>query len=105
MPISLLLLDLDIWHVKPTYRKSWGWESSDVVSFDLGPLLQGQTRIAKCKSAYSMLIIGLIGMQCETNIYVHEYVYEFIGRESSADLMCSDLTRIPPSRYNEDSQT
>ena len=24
-----------------------GWESSGVVGFDLGPLLQGQTRIAK----------------------------------------------------------
>ena len=29
-----------------------GCESSDVVRFDLGPLLQGQTRIAKLKSAY-----------------------------------------------------
>ena len=32
-------------------------ESSDVVRFDLGPLLQGQTRIAKLKSAYNSLII------------------------------------------------
>ena len=29
-----------------------GWESSGVDGFDLGPLLQGQTRIAKFKSAY-----------------------------------------------------
>ena len=34
-----------------------GWESSAVVGFDLGPLLQGQTRIAKVKTAYSSLII------------------------------------------------
>ena len=34
-----------------------GWESSGVVGFDLGPLLQGQTRIAKVKSAYNSLII------------------------------------------------
>ena len=34
-----------------------GWESSGVVGFDLGPLLQGQTRIAKGKSAYNSLII------------------------------------------------
>ena len=33
-------------------------ESSDVVRFDLGPLLQGQTRIAKLKSAYNSLSIG-----------------------------------------------
>ena len=36
-----------------------GWESSGVVRFDLGPLLQGQTRIAKPKSAYNSLIIRL----------------------------------------------
>ena len=35
-----------------------GYESSDVVKFDLGPLLQGQTRIAKLKSAYNLLIIS-----------------------------------------------
>ena len=35
-----------------------GWESFGVVRFDLVPLLQGQTRIAKLKSAYSSLIIG-----------------------------------------------
>ena len=35
-----------------------GWESSGVDGFNLGPLLQGQTRIAKGKSAYNLLIIG-----------------------------------------------
>ena len=35
-----------------------GWESSGVDGFDLGPLLQGQMRIAKVKSAYNSLIIG-----------------------------------------------
>ena len=39
-----------------------GWESGDVVRFYLGPLLQGQTRIAKLKSAYNSLIIGLRGL-------------------------------------------
>ena len=34
-----------------------GWESSGVVRFDLGPLLQGQARIAKLKSAYNSPII------------------------------------------------
>ena len=43
-----------------------GWESFDVVRFDLGPLLQGHTRIAKLKSAYKLLIIGPRGLQCET---------------------------------------
>ena len=39
-----------------------GWESSGVVGFDLGPLLQGQTRIAKLKTAYNSLIIGDRGL-------------------------------------------
>ena len=34
------------------------WESFGVVIFDIGPLLQGQMRIAKLKSAYTLLIIG-----------------------------------------------
>ena len=33
------------------------WESFGVVGFDLVPLLQGQTSIAKLKSAYNSLII------------------------------------------------
>ena len=36
-----------------------GWGSFGVVRFDLGPLLEGQTRIAKLKSANNSLIIGL----------------------------------------------
>ena len=53
-----------------------GWESSDVVRFDLGPLLQGQTRIPKLKSAYNSLIVGPRGLQCETNLQ------EIMGWES-----------------------
>ena len=45
------------------------WESFGVVAVDLGPLLQGQTRIAKYKSAYNSLIIDPRGFQCETNSY------------------------------------
>ena len=45
-----------------------GWESFGVVRFDLGPLLQGQTRIAKLKSAYNSLIIGPRGLRWYTNI-------------------------------------
>ena len=39
-----------------------GWESFDVVRFDLGPLLQGHTWIAKLKSAYNSLIIDPRGL-------------------------------------------
>ena len=39
-----------------------GWESFDVVRFDLGPLFQGQIRIAKLKGAYNSFIIGPRGL-------------------------------------------
>ena len=39
-----------------------GWESFGVDGFDLGPLLQGQTRIAKGKSACNSLIISPRGL-------------------------------------------
>ena len=39
-----------------------GWESSGVVGFDLGPLLQGQTRTGKLKSAYNSPFIGPRGL-------------------------------------------
>ena len=38
------------------------WESVTMVRFDLGTLYQGQMRIAKHKSAYNSLIIGLTGL-------------------------------------------
>ena len=45
-----------------------GWESFDVATSGLGPLRQGQTRTAKLKSAYNLLIIGPGGLQCGTNL-------------------------------------
>ena len=36
-----------------------GWESFDVVRFDLGPFLQGQTRIAKSKVLINRLFLDL----------------------------------------------
>ena len=39
-----------------------GRESFGVVRFDLRPLLQGQTSIAKLKSAYNSFIIGRRGL-------------------------------------------
>ena len=45
-----------------------GWESFGVVGFDLGLVLQGQTRIAKLKSADNSLIIGPRGLRWQINI-------------------------------------
>ena len=53
-----------------------GWESSDVVRFDLGPLLKGQIRIAKIKSAYNSFILGPGCFQCEA------ILWEIMGWES-----------------------
>ena len=44
------------------------WEFFGVVGFDHGPLLQGQMRIAKLKSAYNSLIIGPRGLEWKTNL-------------------------------------
>ena len=44
------------------------WESFAVVRFDLGPLVQGQTAVAKLKSAHISLIIGPKGLGCENNL-------------------------------------
>ena len=40
-----------------------GWDSFGVVGFDLGPLLQGQMRIAKLKSTNNSRIIGPTGLE------------------------------------------
>ena len=45
-----------------------GWESFGVVRFYLGPLLQGQTRIAKLKSTHNSLIIGHTGLRWQTSL-------------------------------------
>ena len=62
MPITRLLLVLEVWDGKPSYRKSWA--GNVVVWSDLtfGPLLQIQIRTAKLKSAYNSLIIGPRGL-------------------------------------------
>ena len=52
------------------------WESCGVVGFDLGPLLQGQTWIAKLKSAYNSLIIDPRGLGWQSNLQ------EIMGCES-----------------------
>ena len=53
-----------------------GWDCFGVVRFDLGPLLQGQMRVVKGKSAYNSLIVGARGLGCEANLW------EIIGWES-----------------------
>ena len=70
-------------------------ESFDVVRFDLGPLLHGQTRIAELKSAKTRLLLVL-------EVWDGKPTY----RKSWAGnlLMWSDLTLDIPRSY-EDSRT
>ena len=74
------------------------WKPFGVVGFDLGPLLQGQTRIAKLKSAYNSLIIGPRGLGWSGK---PSYRKSWAGNV----LVWSDLTLDPAFRSNEDSQT
>ena len=73
-----------------------GWESFGVVRFDLGPLLQGQTRIAKLKMLITHLLLVLEVWDGKPN-YMKSWVWNL--------LVWSDLTFGPPSRLNKDSQT
>ena len=66
MLLTGLLLVLEVWDGKPTYRKSWA--GNLLMWSDLTLDLQGHTRIAKLKSAYNLLIIGPRGLQCETTL-------------------------------------
>ena len=56
-----------------------GWESVNMVRFDLGTLLQGQMRIAQHKSAYNSLIIGPRGWNENQPIENHELVGFHLG--------------------------
>ena len=60
--ITHLLLVLEVWDGKPTYRKSCAGNLLVWSDLTLGPPLQGQMWTAKLKSAYNSLIIGSRGL-------------------------------------------
>ena len=66
---NLLITGLRGLQCKTNLHKIMGSKCSDVIRFDLGPLLQSQTSTTQLKSAYKSLIIGPRGLQCETNLY------------------------------------
>ena len=45
-----------------------GWESSDVVRFDLGPPQRSEEGSQTLKSAYNLFIISPRILGCETNL-------------------------------------
>ena len=62
MPVTRLLLVLEVWDGKLTYRKSSAGNLLVWSDLTLGPLIQGQMRAAKLKRAYNSLIIGPTGL-------------------------------------------
>ena len=80
--VSPLLLVLEVWDGKPTYRKSWAGNLL-VWSDWTWLLLQDQTRKAKPKSAHNSLIIGPRWLQCEMRSWAGNH------------MMWSDLTLDP----------
>ena len=64
---NLLIIGPRVLQCEANIEDIVGWESSGVVRFDLGPLLQGQMWTAKLKGAYS-LIMGPRGLGWYTNL-------------------------------------
>ena len=55
--ITHLLLVLEVWDGKSTYRKSWAENILVWSDLTFGPLLQDQIRTTKLKNANNLLII------------------------------------------------
>ena len=63
MPTTRLLLVTEIWDGKPSHRKSLARNLLVWSDLTFGPLLQGQMRTAKLKSAYNSFIIDPRGLE------------------------------------------
>ena len=74
-----------------------GWESSGVVGFDLGPLLEGQMRTAKLKSAYNLLIIGPRGFGALSLRWIQ---FASVFRCARSSLFLCRVSPPPPSPLN-----
>ena len=83
MLITRLLLVLEVWDGKPTYRKSW--ECFCVVGFDLGPLLQGGTRILHLQYFFKYVLTYFLHL----NSYLVTFLQNTICR---AQLFCPSVS-------------
>ena len=63
MPTTRLLLVTEIWDGLPSHRKSLARNLLVLSDLTFEPLLQGQMRTAKLKSAYNSFIIGPRGLE------------------------------------------
>ena len=62
MPITRLLLVLEVWDGKPTYRKSWAGNLLVWSDLTLDPSFKVKRGQPNLKSAYNSLIIGPRGL-------------------------------------------
>ena len=66
-----------------------GCVSSDVVRFDLGPLLQGQMRVAKLKHAFNSLIIEKCCLPMLVGLF--RWIHLASGQRCVLGLVVSDV--------------
>ena len=72
-----------------------GWESSAVVGFDLGPLLEGHMRTGKLKSAYNSLIIDPRGFGALSLRWIQ---FASVVRYARSSFSSQNLSRCPNIR-------
>ena len=72
MPTTRLLLVTEIWDGKPSHRKSLARNLLVWSGLTFGPLLQGQMRTAKLKSAYNSFLLVL---HLNIVIFLHNTIY------------------------------
>ena len=59
-----------------------GWESFDLIKFDLGPILQGQTKIAKLKSRLPR--VAIFAFEYSLSIILKRVLFLAINATKSA---------------------
>ena len=86
MLITRLLLVLEVWDGKPTYRKSWAGNIFVWLDlFDLGPILQGGTRILHLQYFFKYVLTYFLHL----NSYLVTFLHNTICR---AQLFCPSVS-------------
>ena len=84
MLITRLLLVLEVWDGKPTYRKSWAGNVFVWLDLTVGPLLQGRTRILHLQYFFKYVL----NYSLHLNSYLVTFLHNTICR---AQLFCPFL--------------
>ena len=84
MPINRLLLVLEVWDGKPSYRKSWAGNLLVWSDLTFGPLLQGRTRILHLQYFFKYVL----SYSLHLNSYLVTFLHNTICR---AQLFCPFL--------------